>query len=127
MPAETASAFLSARDFLLRHRTDYDTAVRDFRWPVLDRFNWALDYFDAMAAGNDRPALHIVGEDGSEVLRSFRDLSSDSNRVDNYLREIGAPRCDRLVMLGNDSRSGRRFCGVRNSCRHSGDGSTDPR
>jgi acetyl-CoA synthetase len=103
MPAETASAFLSARDFLLRHRTDYDTAVRDFRWPLLDRFNWALDYFDAMAAGNDRPALHIVGEDGSEVLRTFRDLSSDSNRVANYLRGIGARRGDRLmVMLGNE-------------------------
>jgi acetyl-CoA synthetase len=103
MPTETASAFLSARDFLLRHRTDYDTAVRDFRWPVLERFNWALDYFDAMAAGNDRPALHIVGEDGSEVLRTFRDLSSDSNRVANYLHEIGARRGDRLmVVLGNE-------------------------
>jgi len=57
MPPETASAFLSARDFLIRYRTDYDTAVRDFRWPVLDRFNWALDYFDAMAAGNDVEAV----------------------------------------------------------------------
>ena len=103
MPTETASAFLSARDFLIRHRTDYDTAVRDFRWPVLDRFNWALDYFDAMAAGNDRPALHIVGEDGSEALRTFRELSSDSNRVANYLRTIGARRGDRLmVVLGNE-------------------------
>jgi len=103
MPPETASAFLSARDFLIRYRTDYDTAVRDFRWPVLDRFNWALDYFDAMAAGNDRPALHIVGEDGSEVLRTFQDLSSDSNRVANYLRAIGARRGDRLmVVLGNE-------------------------
>ena len=35
-------SFLSARDFLLRHREDYATAYRDFRWPDLDRFNWAL-------------------------------------------------------------------------------------
>ena len=52
--------FIQARDFLLRHRADYDTAVQDFRWPVLTQFNWALDYFDAMARGNDSPALIIV-------------------------------------------------------------------
>ena len=31
--------FLAAREFLLRHREDYTTAYRDFRWPKLDRFN----------------------------------------------------------------------------------------
>ena len=51
----TAAAFLETRDFLLAHRRDYATAYRDFRWPALDRFNWALDYFDPMARGNDRP------------------------------------------------------------------------
>src|SRR3989441_4602964 len=103
MPIERGVAFLKARDFLLRHRADYDTAVRDFRWPVLDRFNWALDYFDAMATGNDLPGLHIVGEDGTECLRSFSELSSNSNRVANHLREIGARRGDRLLLvLGNE-------------------------
>jgi hypothetical protein len=34
-------------------------------------FNWALDYFDVMAAGNDRPALWVVNEDGSEQKMSF--------------------------------------------------------
>ena len=46
-----ATPFIAARDFLFAHRTDYQTAYRDFRWPVLDRFNWALDYFDPMARG----------------------------------------------------------------------------
>src|SRR2546425_4798651 len=103
MPIERGVAFLKARDFLLRHRADYDTAVRDFRWPVLDRFNWALDYFDAMATGNDLPGLHIVGEDGGECLRSFSGLSSNSIRVANHLREMGARRGDHLLlMLGNE-------------------------
>jgi acetyl-CoA synthetase len=61
-----AKGFLEARDFLLAHRTDYDAACRGFRWPQLERFNWALDYFDAMAASNDSPALWIVEEDGRE-------------------------------------------------------------
>ena len=55
-----AGAFLAARDFLLAQRTDYATAVREFRWPELTHFNWALDYFDAMARGNDAPAVEIV-------------------------------------------------------------------
>lgn len=97
------AAFLACRDFLLKHRTDYDTAVSQFRWPTLDLFNWALDYFDLVAAGNDRPALHIVEEDGTECLRSFAQLSADSNRVANYLRDAGVRRGDRLMlMLGNE-------------------------
>ena len=98
-----ADAFLARRDFLLKHRTDYDTAVRDFDWPVHEHFNWALDYFDAIATGNDRPALHIVEEDGTETIRSFAELSAASNRVANFLRARGARRGEcLLLMLGNE-------------------------
>jgi hypothetical protein len=58
--AGAAETFFAARDFILKHRTDYDTAVRAFHWPARQHFNWALDYFDTIAAGNERPALHIV-------------------------------------------------------------------
>ena len=98
-----ADGFLAGRDFLQKHRTDYDTAVRVFRWPVQEHFNWALDYFDAIATGNLRPALHIVDEDGAETVRSFADLSAASNRVANFLHGLGARRGDRLMlMLGNE-------------------------
>jgi acetyl-CoA synthetase len=98
---ETAARFIEARDFLLRHRDDYDTASRDFRWPQLDRFNWALDYFDVMARGNDAPALWLASE-GSEIKLSFAALSERSNQVANHLRTLGVKRGDRiLLMLGN--------------------------
>jgi acetyl-CoA synthetase len=97
------AAFLAGRDFILKHRTDYGEAVRRFRWPVLTEFNWALDYFDCIATANQRPALHIVEEDGSQHIRSFAELSADSNRVANYLASLGARRGDRLMlMLGNE-------------------------
>ena len=68
----STDAFRRARDFLQLHREDYETAYREFRWPVLDRFNWAIDWFDVLAEGNTRTALHIVEDDGSELKLSYR-------------------------------------------------------
>lgn len=95
-------AFLQARNFLVQYQDDYDGARRDFRWPVLDTFNWALDYFDTYAAGNDRPALWIVEESGAETKVSFQELSRRSNQVANTLRAMGVRRGDGLlIMLDN--------------------------
>src|SRR5688572_5714585 len=101
MPDRTsdAAAFLAARDFLLAHRTDYDAAYRGFEWPRLGRFNWALDYFDAMASGNDRPALRIVRDDGSDRSYSFAELARRSSQVANALHQLGARRGDRLLLM----------------------------
>lgn len=96
-------SFLRARDFLLAHRTDYDAARKGFQWPQLDCFNWALDYFDRLAEGNDRPALWIVEESGSEQKISFAQMVERSNQVANWLRNIGVQRGHRLMLtLGNE-------------------------
>ncbi|XVU23905.1 AMP-binding protein [Actinoplanes sp. CA-054009] len=98
----TAAAFRQARDFLLAYATDYDAAVAGFRWPELGEFNWALDWFDVIAAGNDAPALWIVEEDGSEQRFSFAEMSRRSDQVASWLRLQGVRRGDRVVlMLGN--------------------------
>jgi len=94
-----AAAFLAARDFLIAHRADYDGAYRGFEWPRLHRFNWALDYFDPMARGNERPALRILRDDGSDHTYSFAELSRRSNQVANSLRSLGAGRGDRLLLM----------------------------
>jgi acetyl-CoA synthetase len=91
--------FLAARDFLLRHREDYATAYREFRWPQLDEFNWALDHFDAFARGNDTPALWIVDEDGREDKLSFARMSERSSQVANWLRGLGVKRGERVLLL----------------------------
>ena len=95
-------AFLLARDLLVQHREDREGAYRAFRWPVLETFNWALDHFDVYAVGNEKPALWIVEENGSETKVSFQDLSLRSNQVANALRAMGVRRGDGvLIMLDN--------------------------
>jgi acetyl-CoA synthetase len=91
--------FIEARDFLQRHRTDYDTAYRDYQAPQLDRFNWALDFFDEEARGNHQTALWVVGEDGTEQKISFADMSSRSHQVAQYLYECGVRRGDRVLLM----------------------------
>ena len=88
----SAEAFYAARAFLQEHRTDYDTAYRDFAWPEIDEFNFALDHIDAVAADPQRGAqraLWIVEGDGSEAHWTFAELSERSNRVANWLRAQG--------------------------------------
>jgi acetyl-CoA synthetase len=95
--------FLKARDFLLAHRSDHAAAHAGFKWPQLDVFNWAIDYFDAFARDNESPALWLVEEDGREAKLSFAQMSRRSSQVANWLRAQGVRRGDRiLVMLGNE-------------------------
>ncbi len=95
--------FLESRNFLLAKRTDYEWARSGFAWPRTDNFNWALDYFDAMAVGNENQALWIVEESGEEFRLSFTALAARSNQVANWLRAHGVQRGDHLLlMLGNE-------------------------
>jgi acetyl-CoA synthetase len=95
----STETFRRARDFLVKHREDYETAYREFRWPALDRFNWALDWFDIIADGNPRTALHIVEEYGAELRLSYAELAERSNRVAIYFRRHGVERGDRILMM----------------------------
>src|SRR5215475_12701054 len=101
-PTPATDTFRAARDLLLRHREDYATALREFSWPELTEFNWALDWFDVIAAEHPgREALRVVTEDSVTTL-TYGDLAARSGRVANWLRALGARRGDRLLlMLGN--------------------------
>jgi acetyl-CoA synthetase len=96
--------FEDARDFLLTHAHDHESAYRDFRWPELDQFNWALHWFDQIASGRraNQTALWVIDESGEDTKLTFRHLSQRSSQVANYFSSLGVRRGDRMMlMLGN--------------------------
>ncbi len=96
--------FRAARDLLLELRRDYDAASARFVWPRPTTFNFALDWFDAVLAGEnpDGVALRIVEDDGSAASYSFATMTRRSNQVANWLAANGVARGTRvLALLGN--------------------------
>jgi len=95
-------AFLEVRDQLLRCREDHARALREFRWPQLAEFNWARDYFDVIAAGNEAAALRVVDDAGADETLSFARLAQRSLQVAAFLGGEGVRAGDRmLIMLPN--------------------------
>ncbi|MBE3073712.1 MAG: AMP-binding protein [Actinobacteria bacterium] len=103
--ADAYAQFRSARDFLLSARTDYDRAVADYDPPRSQGFNWALDWFDRVAADaptGARVALKLVEADGTSRSVTYAEMSARSSQVASWLSSIGAVKGDRLLlMLGN--------------------------
>jgi len=97
--------FRSARDLLIASRTDHARAIADYAPPRPATFNWALDWFDRVAATPEtgaRVALRVVEADGSARSVTYREMSARSTQVAQWLRSLGVARGDRvLLMLGN--------------------------
>ena len=73
MTATTATdTYRAARDLLLDLREDPDRAHAEFSWPhVGDRFNWAVDWFDAdpLADIKNIRKIRMVMKDGVIIDR----------------------------------------------------------
>ena len=99
---DCGNAFIELRDRLLREGISHAQALESFHWPAFAQFNWARDYFDRIAAGNDRPALRVVDDAGRDQSLSYAELAHRSNQVANFLVSLGVGPGDRvLIMLGN--------------------------
>ena len=98
-------SYREARDQLIALRGRHEEALATFAWPeVGERFNWAIDWFDAIARGNDRDALVILEEDGASTSVSFDAMAARSDRVGAWLQAQGVRRGDPvMLMLGNQA------------------------
>ena len=99
----TTERYRAARDLLQASSRDYRTAVSQFAWPDFgEQFNWAIDWFDAIARGVRRTALWIVEEDGSEARYSFDEIAHRSDQVAAHLAAHGVARGDRVLLMLNN-------------------------
>jgi acetyl-CoA synthetase len=100
--ASNTERYRAARDQVFAMAGD-DRLASTFEWPQLvGAFNWATDWFDVIARGNDRTALRIVEADGREQSVSFAAMAERSDRVAAWLEQLGVGRGDHVVlMLGN--------------------------
>ncbi len=97
-----AKKFFNLRDFILNAKS-YEEAVNGFQWPRLTKFNWALDYFDKIAEGNNKPALIFADADGKEETVSFDEMRKRSNQVANFLNDLGLQKGDRVMLMMDTS------------------------
>ncbi|MEZ7757140.1 AMP-binding protein [Microbacterium paraoxydans] len=97
-------AIRGMRDLLFTHATDYDAARREFAWPDLTAFNFALEWFDVIAGENpDRPAVQIVEADLSLRSWTYGELSARSDQVAAWLRGLGIGRGDHVIVMLNNT------------------------
>ncbi|MCW2165434.1 acetyl-CoA synthetase [Microbacterium hydrothermale] len=105
IPTSSASAterYRAARDELLAARTDAARAA-SFAWPRFEGpFNWAIDWFDPMARGNDATALIVVDDDETHHERTFDELARRSDQVAAWLSSQGVARGDAVLLMLNN-------------------------
>lgn len=97
-----AQKFFDLRNFLLDVKS-YDEAVKGFHWPRITKFNWALDYFDKIAEGNDKTALIFSDTEGNEEKVSFDEMRKRSNQVANFFNDLGLQKGDRVMLMMDTS------------------------
>lgn len=109
MPDAT-QRFAAARDLLVEHRTDHAAARAAFTWPDLGSFNWALDWFDFLAAGPRSESVALVidplkSADGRPALEmSYAEVSCRSSRIAVWLSALGIRAGDPVItMMGNST------------------------
>ena len=78
-------------------QTSYESAVREHRWQVPERYNIAADVCDR----HPRDRLAMIHEDFRGNVRrvSWGEIQDDSNRFANVLRAHGVEPGDRVAML----------------------------
>ena len=105
-PKESIESFLSAREFITSF-PPYETARREFKWPVLGKWNWAVQYFDGYIVDKASwPAVIWVDdqllESNDRLEVSYHGLREDSNKLATGLEARGYNKGDTvLVMTGN--------------------------
>ena len=78
---------------------DYEREYQNFKWEVPEYYNFAQDVIDRWAADPNKAAMLWVDDFGTEVNKTFRDISLVSKRFANALTAKGIRQGDVVVVI----------------------------
>lgn len=79
--------------------TDYDKEYAGFRWEVPTHFNFAAEVVDRWAEDPEKLAMLWVDDAGTEIRKTFRDVSLASKRLANVLAAQGVKKGDVVLLI----------------------------
>jgi medium-chain acyl-CoA synthetase len=79
--------------------TDYDKEYAQFKWQVPEFFNFAGEVVDKWAKDPNKLAMLWVDDQGTEIRKTFRDISNASKRLANVLAAQGVKRDDVVILI----------------------------
>ncbi|MFW5854854.1 MAG: AMP-binding protein [Thermodesulfobacteriota bacterium] len=79
--------------------TDYEKTYREFQYDVPEFFNFAGDVIDQWAEKPDKLAMLWVDDAGTEIKKTFSDLSRASRRLANVLVQNGVKQNDVVLLV----------------------------
>jgi acyl-coenzyme A synthetase/AMP-(fatty) acid ligase len=77
----------------------FEPALKDGRWQVPARFNFARDVVDVLAADPGRLAIRFLTAGGDERDVSFAEVAASTARWTSLLRKLGVSSGDRVLVL----------------------------
>ncbi len=97
--ARTAKAPLAVENFV-EAKEDYDGRLVSMEFKNEDKFNFAYDVVDAIAAKSpDKLAMLHISKDKTERRFTFRDMKHGSARTANYLKSLGIKKGDKVMVV----------------------------
>lgn len=80
--------------------TSYEDFKENFKIDVPERFNFAYDVLDELAAAKpDKTALYWTHESGEKHVYSFADMKRMSDKAANYLQSLGIGKGDMVMII----------------------------
>jgi acetyl-CoA synthetase len=80
--------------------TSYEDFKENFKITVPERFNFAYDVLDELAAAKpDKTALYWTNDRGEKRILSFADMKRLSDKAANYLTSLGIVKGDMVMII----------------------------
>jgi medium-chain acyl-CoA synthetase len=79
--------------------SDYEKEYASFKWDVPEYFNFAADVVDRWAEDSTKLAMLWVDDAGTEIKKSFKQISESAQRLCNVLHQQGVRQGDVVLVI----------------------------